>query len=69
MAYQDILRKALKETGMTQKEFAQYFRIPGRTLQDWLADRRRMPEYLLRLMIYKLEVEKLVENLSDEFED
>lgn len=69
MTYQELLRKAIEDTGMTQKAFAEYFRIPVRTLQDWLAGKRKMPDYLLRLMIYKLEIEKMVEGLSEELED
>ena len=61
MSYQELLTKALSETGMTQKAFAEYFGIPVRTLQDWLAGKRKMPDYLLRLMIYKLEIENMVE--------
>ena len=38
--------------------FAQYFGIPYRTVQDWYMGKRNMPDYLLRLMIYKIEMEK-----------
>lgn len=69
MDNQKIISQALKATGMTQKAFAEYFGIPVRTLQDWLAGKRKMPDYLLRLMIYKLEIEKKVEGLSEELED
>ena len=69
MSYQELLTKALSETGMTQKAFAEYFGIPVRTLQDWLAGKRKMPDYLLRLMLYKLKIEKKVEGLSEELED
>lgn len=69
MTYQELLKKAIEDTGMTQKAFAEYFGIPVRTLQDWLAGKRKMPDYLLRLMIYKLEIEKKVEGLSEELED
>lgn len=69
MTYQELLKKAIEDTGMTQKAFAEYFGIPVRTLQDWLAGKRKMPDYLLRLMIYKLEIENMVEGLSEELED
>lgn len=48
-----------KRTGMNRKEFAAYFEIPYRTMQDWELGNRQMPEYLLRLMAYKVEMEKL----------
>lgn len=64
----EILEAAKSQSGMTQKEFAEYFGIPYRTVQDWFAGRRNMPDYVLRLMIYKLEVEKKVQGLSKEIE-
>ena len=49
------------DTGMTSREFCEYFEIPNRTLQDWELGNRKMPDYLLRLMAYKAKMEKLVE--------
>jgi DNA-binding transcriptional regulator YiaG len=46
-------------TGMNRREFAEYFGIPYRTMQDWELGNRKMPEYLFRLMAYKVEMEKL----------
>ena len=54
-----MLVQSRKQTGMSRKEFALYFEIPYRTLQDWELGNREMPEYLLRLMIYKIEMEHL----------
>ena len=54
MNTQDTLIKLRTSTGMTRKEFCQYFGIPYRTLQDWELGNRTMPDYLLRLMIYKI---------------
>lgn len=51
----------LKEnSGMNWKEFAEYFEIPYRTMQDWEHGKRTMPHYLLRLMEYKLRMESVV---------
>ncbi len=47
------------ESGMNWKQFAEYFQIPYRTVQDWERGNRRMPDYLLRLMEYKLKIETL----------
>ena len=46
-----------KITGMNRKEFCEYFGIPYRTMTDWELGNRRMPEYLLRLMTYKIKME------------
>lgn len=48
-----------KSTGMNRKEFAAYFDIPYRTMQDWELGNRQMPEYLLRLIAYKVEMDIL----------
>lgn len=45
-------------TGMNRREFAEYFEIPYRTVQEWELGNRKMPEYLLRLMAYKVRIEK-----------
>lgn len=44
-------------TGMNRREFADYFEIPYRTVQEWELGNRKMPEYLLRLMAYKVRIE------------
>ena len=47
--------------GMNRKEFCEYFSIPYRTMTNWEVGKLKMPEYLLKLMEYKAEIEKLVE--------
>ncbi|MBE5857139.1 MAG: transcriptional regulator [Lachnospiraceae bacterium] len=58
MNSREYLIELRNSTGMSRKEFCEYFEIPYRTLQDWELGNRKMPEYLLRLMAYKIEVEK-----------
>lgn len=43
---------------MTQKQFAEYFNIPVRTIEDWEAGRRKPPEYVAELIRYKIEKEE-----------
>ena len=45
---------------MKQVEFAEYFAIPVRTIQEWEHDRRTPPEYLIRLLEYRLRIEGLI---------
>lgn len=53
--------KELREkTGMNMKKFSDYFEIPYRTVQDWEYENNRFPEYLKKLMIYKLEKENII---------
>ena len=49
-----------KETGMNRKEFCEYFDIPYRTMTDWELGHRTMPDYLLRLMTYKVKMEAMM---------
>ena len=60
MDLQEQLIRLRKETGMKRPEFARYFEIPYRTLQDWELGNRKIPEYLLRLMEYKVRIEALL---------
>ena len=48
------------QSGMTQKAFAEYFNIPKRTLEEWEAERRKPPVYVLDLIEYKLKKESLI---------
>ena len=52
-------------TGMTQKEFADYLKIPKRTVESWVSksekNSRECPEYLVELIEYKLRKEKIFE--------
>ena len=49
----------LTRSGMSQTDFAKYFGIPLRTVQNWKAGVRKCPEYLIDLMAYKLNNEKI----------
>lgn len=53
----DEIKKLRKEAGMTQKAFSEFFGIPVRTLQDWEAGVRTPPDYVVRLLPYKLNLE------------
>lgn len=50
--------KEIREaSGMSRKQFGEYFGIPYRSLQDWELENRKCPDYLLKLIEYKLEKE------------
>jgi DNA-binding XRE family transcriptional regulator len=51
------IKKMRMDAGMTQKMFSDFFGIPVRTLQDWEAGVRTPPDYLVRLLPYKLMLE------------
>ncbi len=56
-----IIKKLRAETGLSRKEFAENLGIPLRTIEDWEAARRKPPEYIPRLIAYKLKYDQLVE--------
>ena len=62
MSSKEELIQLRKSTGMNRKQFCDYFQIPYRTMTDWELGNRTMPDYLLRLMAYKVNIEKLAKN-------
>ena len=48
-----------EELGLNRKEFAMEYGIPLRTIEDWEHGKRKMPSYLLRLLTYKVKLDKL----------
>lgn len=50
MTFKELRKSAF----MTQREFAEYFNIPLRTIENWEADSEKCKPYLLDLMEYKL---------------
>lgn len=47
-----------KQTEMNRKEFAEWLGIPYRTMQDWERGISQVPDYVLRLIDYKVAMEK-----------
>ena len=55
------IKQMRKESGMTQVQFSEYFGIPKRTIEEWERGARKPPDYLPRLLAYKLFTEGLIE--------
>ena len=66
MEAKEELKKLRESTGMNRKEFCEYFEIPYMTVTDWELGNRRVPQYILRLMAYKIEIEKLADKKNQE---
>ena len=60
MDTREQLKKMRAETGMSQVKFAEYMGIPRRTIEEWERGSRKPPEYVVRLIAYKLHVEGLI---------
>lgn len=54
------LKKIREDLGMNRTEFSQYMGIPLRTLEEWEAGRRQMPDYVLRLIVYYTKMERFL---------
>lgn len=37
-------------TGLSQAKFGEKYGIPKRTIEEWEADRRKPPEYVIKLL-------------------
>ena len=51
------LKEIRETTGLSQKAFAEYLRIPVRTYEQWEAGKRNPPSYLVDLIEYKIRAE------------
>lgn len=69
MELSEELRKLRESTGMNRKQFCKYFEIPYMTETDWELGNRRVPQYLLRLMEYKIRIEHLADKNEREKTD
>lgn len=54
------LKNMREELGMNRTEFSHYVGIPLRTLEEWEAGRRLMPDYVLRLLAYYTKMQQLL---------
>lgn len=63
LQYQIETMKSIREkVGLNRREFSDYMGIPVRTLEEWESGRRKMPEYVLRLIVYKIETEEFLKS-------
>lgn len=53
------IKKLRIMTRMTQRQFAEYFNIPKRTIENWEGGQRKPPAYVVELIKYKIEKERL----------
>ena len=62
------LKKIREELGMNRTDFSRYVGIPLRTLEEWEAGRRQMPDYVLRLIAYYTKMQQLITEKKIEVE-
>ena len=67
MDFRDRIIALRKSTGMTRKEFCEYFKIPYRTMTEWERDNRHAPDYVIRLLEYYIRMEGLIQEKGNGF--
>lgn len=55
------IRDIVRESRMTQKNFAEYLNIPLRTVENWCSGVRKCPEYVRDLIVYRLKNEGFID--------
>lgn len=65
----ETLKRMRQLTEMNRREFSDYMGIPLRTLEEWEAGRRKMPDYVLRLISYRVHMEKLLKDKEIKLEE
>lgn len=63
------LKKIREDLKMNRTEFSHYVDIPLRTLEEWEAGRRQMPDYVLRLLAYYTKMERFLAEQKIEIEE
>lgn len=60
------MKEIRKKTSMTQRQFAEHFGIPLRTLQNWENGVNVPPEYTVNMIRRLLRYEEILENMGSE---
>ena len=61
MEIKDKIKELRESTGMNRKEFCEYFGIPYRTVTEWERGTRKMPDYVFRLLAYRIKMGNFAE--------
>lgn len=62
MEIKDKVKELRESTGMNRKEFCDYFGIPYRTVTEWERRTRKMPDYVFRLLAYRIKMGNFADN-------
>lgn len=62
MEIKDKVKELRESTGMNRKEFCEYFGISYRTVTEWERGTRKMPDYVFRLLAYRIKMGNFADN-------
>lgn len=68
MEPKDMVKALRADMKLNRREFCDYFSIPYRTVQDWECGKRVMPDYVLRLLEYKIRMDQLLQDRNEKEE-
>lgn len=68
MEPKDMVKALREEMQLNRREFCDYFSIPYRTVQDWECGKRVMPDYVLRLLEYKIRMDQMLQDKNSKQE-
>lgn len=54
------VKELREQTGLSQQKFGDYFGIPARTIQNWESGKTECNQYILDMMEYKLNNERML---------
>lgn len=52
--YLNTIKELRQQKKMTQREFAEFLEIPLRTIEDWESNKRTPPEYVVKLIKFRV---------------
>jgi len=61
------IREVRRQAKLTQKQLAEHYDIPLRTLQDWETGKRKPPEYIINLLLRCIAADFSVSNTDKKF--
>ncbi|MEE1315278.1 MAG: helix-turn-helix transcriptional regulator [Faecalimonas sp.] len=66
--FQQRIKKLREQTGLSRKEFCERYGIPYRTMTDWELGNRVAPDYVIRLLTYYVQMER-INKISNEIKN
>ena len=62
MEIKDKVKELRESTGTNSKENCEYFGFPNRTVTEWERGTRKMPDYVFRLLAYRIKMGNFADN-------
>ena len=58
------MKKIIEESGMTLREFSEYYEVPYNTIREWWNENRKCPNYVVKLFKAYIENQKQGSQIS-----